>query len=1034
MSKRQAHKEAFEVSHSKLLEESYNQASKEIKRRIRFIRSALVSEGYSIPHLSFLHPSVRKGLAQLLVDKRKDQSLDGMVMKEFISSGRRFVDRKETIPEFFMPTEILRYLEAQSSILDSHELGSDQWRLKEQTLIEKGFEARIGLTANFNKTVRALGFASHGGGGFNPLNQLPVFAVGQAYIQIIALELGKAHDFCKAKLDVPLGRVGVGGDALDLRIFYRSAVKTTLALLNSNVSREANFYIQRIGASSAESDPFKRENKQLHLNPLTGKWESNKDTCMIFAALEPLIIGYSVRIAGVAPLGDGKNGYVLESSLCIHLKSCGLFFSMSANITMGGPHDVVPFWLKSDWVLGQSPRCRSINAVRALVNSCNIEILDNLDAEVSLEVIATVNSRLAVSVKEVVASVKDGRICGSLVGRWNGLGRGCFPKSSLHGEIIANVGTDVSTRTFLTCLGALYVLFAESLRPKSHTSFKFLSRSIPRNPEAKNPFVNELVKRMSTCKIELTTAQRLANSLFKRLPDKKAREAKKCMTRLQKTLKDEINPTSHSLPMGKTDRGLWNFFAWPTSAQGNKPTNEDGSLSPTMAMIYANTVENSSPWLTDGAKVNSILDTLEAALMSDAQVKRDGEFAKEQRETALDWVKGYFAHGPLTLDLFFAHFNDVISRCGAGPSLDSKNACIAVVKEGLITDQVRFGMRGFKVYSKDASDTLHDMFTDKSTIGKGENALNVCKIDVTDLYQAEILKLVDQEAASTRSIARLQSHVVILTGEGKAPSSFIMITYLWHPSYVFKEIGFRNFDTLGPADEYFVIFRAYEWIIQAIDDLFCGLPVTRPIDTAFGEEFKVVREGGHIDVECVEKSKFVEVLRKAWKSMVDVGEVSEKKAAGMLLGGLKSRVGDTGTYVHHLTLQRDGDTVNIVVIRVTNQLSFNINRSELSTLVKTLKIDDPRHELFQKIQEKRQWHLKLQCLEGNLTCILPDWIKSGISIVRHQTSIWSGSDKAHMTNGLCDDDIEAKQSLLSSLQQPAKLRPHALLSKKRERE
>jgi hypothetical protein len=75
-------------------------------------------------------------------------------------------------------------------------------------------------------------------------------------------------------------------------------------LVEKNLPPETHFYIQRIGASSSESDLFKRENGQLKM--VEGLWKSTSESCMLFRKLADLdfINDYYARIVGVAPLSD----------------------------------------------------------------------------------------------------------------------------------------------------------------------------------------------------------------------------------------------------------------------------------------------------------------------------------------------------------------------------------------------------------------------------------------------------------------------------------------------------------------------------------------------------------------------------------------------------------------------------------------------------------------------------------------------------------------------------------------------------------
>lgn len=355
---------------------------KEARNRGRHIRACLGErDDACIPTilvvgLSTQYYKEQTELYKYIAKKRIFLSVDSRI-SEFLSSGRDFVDRGHIIPESWMPLDVLQSLKARHEALDRFEVGSIEFGLAEQVLIGNDFTNKTGLTANFKSTARELGFASNGHSGLKTLTDLKEggFAVAQACLQIAVVRLEDICKFVKAVIDLPLTQAPVGGEILDFRVWCRRAYQTSHAMLvEKNLPPETNFYIQRIGASSSESDPFKRENCQLKM--VEGQWKSTSESCMLFRKLADLdfIKDNSVRIVGVAPLSDRKNGFRLEAAMCIHFRACSLFGSMFANVTMGGPHDMVSFWPNPSLPTKQS---HAMDAVRALFNDTSVLELDN---------------------------------------------------------------------------------------------------------------------------------------------------------------------------------------------------------------------------------------------------------------------------------------------------------------------------------------------------------------------------------------------------------------------------------------------------------------------------------------------------------------------------------------------------------------------------------------------------------------------------------------------------------------------------------
>jgi len=651
---------------------------------------------------------------------------------------------------------------------------------------------------------------------------------------------------------------------------------------------------------------------------------------------------------------------------------------MSANITMGGPHDIVSFWPDPSH---PSVQPRSMEAVRAIFNEYDIKVLDKLAAADFLGNIAELNSRLFASVSEVLASVNvtTGNVCGAHVNYWNKKGSDCFPARGGGGgggggvaAAAAAVGVALVEAARLTVLGAFFLLFREAIRPKTQTSFPFLTTSVAANPEDMNRFMEafrELICGREIPGISLEQVVALARSLCEKKSAEQVSSAKDFVHAKQEEHVTESGSLHYLLPMGKGD-GTVNLLAWPTSAMGPSPFNADGSLSPTFSMLISGALESNNSSATNSSSVSSygastssasissvfvssvnvssssagalsnpctlpspvayyssnassvspfsdsvtpfsasampfssaspspfsansasplpsalttpratsspssidsdegtssssILSFYKSLFSSDRDIrvgKKRGQDLEKERTSNEERTQDYFENGPLTFDLWFAHNGGDKTVCGDGPTVEAKKACRNIMSSALVSEKVRYGLGQVKVYSKEASDELHNIFVDKGMV----DGVKIWKIDATVFINSEIERLIGAKAASVWSISRIKTHIIVMTSDNQPPCAFLVHSYLYHPSHVYTRMCYGNLDTLGAADEFWVKYRAYEWVLHALRQRSFGLGVKAPSETAYSEEFMAVNESGQRVVEFLQQSKFVQLM-KWWR-------------------------------------------------------------------------------------------------------------------------------------------------------------------------
>jgi hypothetical protein len=534
------------------------------------------------------------------------------------------------------------------------------------------------------------------------------------------------------------------------------------------------------------------------------------------------------------------------------------------------------------------------------------------------------------------------------------------------------VGVAVGEAAHLTVLGVFFLLFGVAIRPKTQSSFRFLTTSIAANLEDKKRFMEAyrgLIHDRKIPGISLEQEIEIARSLCEKKSADRVSSAKDFVDAKQTEHVTESNSSNFLFPMGKGD-GMVNLLAWPTSGMGPSPFNSDGSFSSTFAMLLTGAVESTSSSATNSSSASSYGVSLSCATTSSVSVssscasvssscvssssagalsyprtlssnaayysssassvlplsasatpfssasaspfsansasplssalttpratsspsssdsnedmssssmlsmlkslflsrsdikvgKKKGQDLEKERTSAEERAQECFDNGTLTFDLWFAHDGGEKTVCGDGPTVEAKKACRNIMSSALVSEKVRYGLGHVKVYSSEASVELHNMFVDKGMI----DDVNIWKIDATAFYKSETERLIGAEAASVWSISRIKTHIIVMTADDKPPCAFLVHSYLYHPSYVYARMCFGNLDTLGAADEFWVKYRAYEWLLHSLRQRSFGLSVKATSETAYGEEFMTVNASGKRVVEFLKQSVLVQLIKK-WR-------------------------------------------------------------------------------------------------------------------------------------------------------------------------
>jgi hypothetical protein len=324
-----------------------------------------------------------------------------------------------------------------------------------------------------------------------------------------------------------------------------------------------------------------------------------------------------------------------------------------------------------------------MDAVRALFNDTSVLELDNTNVSEYLEVVSLINSRLAACMGEIAAYVSaDGFVCNQTVHYWNKKGRECFDGGGGGGD---KVGSNMDQ---LSVLGTLFILFGDAIRPKTKTSYDFLTRTHEANLEykeiAQGEYLNILLEKKIP-EIGLQEAQTLATSQVTVRSRDEAEKAKAALKSAQEKHILATSPSSSSTPFGDP-RGTWKLLGWPTGAQGDKETNEDGTFPATFAMLHASAVK-SAYRRQSGSSTEispSALPILKAAISSDADVKKGGKEAKEARSSSKESISSSFSQGSFTLDWTFAHMGQVESPCGFVPTPGERKSCSDIMAATIV--------------------------------------------------------------------------------------------------------------------------------------------------------------------------------------------------------------------------------------------------------------------------------------------------------------------------------------------------------------
>lgn len=138
----------------------------------------------------------------------------------------------------------------------------------------------------------------------------------------------------------------------------------------------------------------------------------------------------------------------------------------------------------------------------------------------------------------------------------------------------------VGKAAHLTVLGVFFLLFGVAIRPKTQSSFSFLTTSIAANLEDKKRFMKAYRRLIYNRKIPGISPEQeieIARSLCEKKSAEQVSTAKKFMNATQKEHVTKSNSSSFLFSIGKGDV-MVNLLAWPTSGMGPNLFSSDGSF------------------------------------------------------------------------------------------------------------------------------------------------------------------------------------------------------------------------------------------------------------------------------------------------------------------------------------------------------------------------------------------------------------------------------------------------------------------------
>ena len=257
--------------------------------------------------------------------------------REFIPSfhgdGRLLVEGADIVPEAWLSLGVLQRVQAQYALAAQHGTRTDSFRVGQQAILRAAFdEAKSDPSSAIVVDYDALKAALVG-----PLGAVALrpFAYAQAYRQTIQVLLADLLPWLERELAKPLEAHML--EAACIRAGLEEMLAAARAVLKAEPGA-VYFYITRVGASSAVSNPFKREGAQL--KRMNGGWQAQPHACAMFLFLAGagLVRDVAVTIEAAAPLGDGYRGYVLEGVL-MAVPGCIIFSGSSANFHPPGRHN-----------------------------------------------------------------------------------------------------------------------------------------------------------------------------------------------------------------------------------------------------------------------------------------------------------------------------------------------------------------------------------------------------------------------------------------------------------------------------------------------------------------------------------------------------------------------------------------------------------------------------------------------------------------------------------------------------------------------
>lgn len=879
----------------KATEKAYNNCSQEAKDFINVLKQIL-KENLHAKSPSVNNPfdetpeeiEERKGLVAYLLAKRMSseaETADSSYIRQYMQSGYDCINHGHLIPEYWMSLTLLRSLRKNHELINLLPLGSKDRYIAEQELFRFDFglgeNPPIGYTTNRDEIAAGLGCNSGGKDGLLTFGGLHPYAASFVYDQFALVKLRDFNRFLQEKVEDMKNQPVQSNSSLDLRVFIRSSLEATNALLNSGYPDDHHFLVRRFGESGAK-EPFTRVLHQLKKEG--GRYVPQSSvqgtTDAVLEMICPLIIDWRTRYVGIAPFGN-NNAYRMEAAMSIHRQGSSLFHSAYANVTCGGTRLLNAFWpynMKGDFDVN----CQSLSAVRSLILKHGVMYFQSSSVTAHVQAIQSVSSRLAVAVTEVVASVVNGHLNGKSIVHLNEQGRKCF---SNQGENINVTGPPV-----FTFLGVLYALFGDDLRPKQYPDL--LQVKAPLSIVERTELINSFVIHLMELGV-VTNLLELASSLFTHATPAEALSIRNDMTLAQSTFGSGLFT---SLPEGgrpgtngmTKSAGQVDLMSYPVGVP-SLPAGGEGerrtifTIHGVPSMTHAAMVLANLP--IDGHGPASMREMLTLMSMSPVAFKEGNKDAQDAQVAGQKLFGALIDGGGLIVDTCHTHNGEIEDICGDAPTAieREKNTLFNILR---LTKHS--GVKSMVVRSDRNSEVVGAIFTDKSTCGVGTDAVCFRTKWVTDKMRLYLVKLVGVNLSETNAVSRVRIQLVVATLADKSVKAFLVYYDVLHPSHQFNYLQQKCLDS---SVEYFVKFGLPEFLFGggALFNFLCGDVPTTPASTGLGEFFMNGREPNYTSPSPL-ALLFTQWMRSNGGLRGGSSDLLEKKALCLLTRAQEGRV------------------------------------------------------------------------------------------------------------------------------------------------